>query len=95
MGHSRITSLALRTSHFALPTSHWGVEREGEGGSVISVTRINGEELVINAELIELVESTPDTFITLTTGRKLIVRDAEDEIVSKVIDYRRRISEGT
>ena len=62
---------------------------------MISVTRINGEELVINAELIELVESTPDTFITLTTGRKLIVRDAEDEIVSKVIDYRRRISEGT
>ena len=62
---------------------------------MISVTRINGEELVINAELIELVESTPDTLITLTTGRKLIVRDAEDEIVSKVIDYRRRISEGT
>jgi len=70
------------------------VEREEEGGSVISVTRINGEELVINAELIELVESTPDTLITLTTGRKLMVRDAEDEIVSKVIAYKRQLSRG-
>ena len=62
---------------------------------MISVTRINGTELVINAELIELVESTPDTLITLNTGRKIIVRDTKDDIVSKVIDYRRRISEGT
>ena len=61
---------------------------------MISVTRINGEELVINAELIELVESTPDTLITLTTGRKLMVRDAEDEIVSKVIAYKRQLSRG-
>ena len=58
---------------------------------MISVTRINGKELVINAELIEFVESTPDTIITLTTGRKIIVRESPEEVISRVIEYRRKI----
>jgi flagellar protein FlbD len=56
---------------------------------VITVTRLDGGELVVNAELIELVEATPDTHLTLTDGRKLIVQETPDMVVSKVIAYRR------
>ena len=43
---------------------------------MIEVTRLNGTTVLINAELIELVEETPDTVISLTTGRKLIVKES-------------------
>ena len=56
---------------------------------MISVTRLDGSEVVVNAELIELVEATPDTHLTLTDGRQLIVREGTDEVVAKVIAYRR------
>jgi flagellar protein FlbD len=56
---------------------------------VITVTRLDGVELVVNAELIQLIESTPDTHLTLTDGRKLIVKEAPDEVVARVIAYRR------
>lgn len=57
---------------------------------MITVTRLGGSELIINAELIELVEATPDTVITLTTGRKLVVADSVADIVERCIAYRRR-----
>ncbi len=56
---------------------------------MISVTRLNGSEMVMNAELIEFIESAPDTIITTTTGKKIIVRNTADEVIKKVIDYRR------
>lgn len=56
---------------------------------MIEVTRLNGEELVVNAELIETVEATPDTVITLTTGKKLIVRESPGDVVHRVLAYRR------
>lgn len=56
---------------------------------MISVTRLDGSEVVVNAELIQLVESTPDTHLTLTDGRSLIVMEPASEIVAKVIAYRR------
>ena len=56
---------------------------------VITVTRLDGAELVVNAELIELIEATPDTHLTLTDGRKLIVKEVPDVIVARVIAYRR------
>ena len=59
---------------------------------MITVTRLHGAELVVNAELIELVEATPDTHLTLTDGRQLIVQEAPDEIVARVIAYRRAAS---
>lgn len=61
---------------------------------MIKVTKINGEELVVNAELIETVKATPDTIIFLTTGRKVIVLNSVDEIVEKVIAYRRKTLAG-
>ncbi|MZP30540.1 flagellar protein [Heliobacterium undosum] len=56
---------------------------------MITVRRLNQSELVINAELIEQVEATPDTIITLTTGKKIVVLEGLDEVVDKVIAYRR------
>jgi len=46
---------------------------------------------MVNADLIETLESTPDTVVTLTSGNKLIVRDSPDEIRAKIIEYRRQI----
>jgi flagellar protein FlbD len=62
---------------------------------MIKVTRLNGKELIINADLIETVEATPDTIITLTTNSKYMVRETPEEIVEKVVEYRRRISHYT
>lgn len=59
---------------------------------MIKVTRLKSEdELVLNAELIETIEETPDTVITLVNGKKMIVEESMDEIVRKVMDYRRAI----
>ena len=56
---------------------------------MITVTRLDGSEVVVNAELIELVEATPDTHLTLTDGKHLIVREAPEVVVARVIAYRR------
>ncbi|SFL72228.1 flagellar FlbD family protein [Pelosinus propionicus] len=59
---------------------------------MIKVARLKSqEEFILNAELIETIEETPDTVITLTSGRKLIVEETMDEVVRKVMDYRRAI----
>ena len=58
---------------------------------MIKVTRLNGEEIVVNADLIEFVESTPDTLITLTTGKKLMVQEAVDTVVERTVQYRHRV----
>ena len=58
---------------------------------MISVTRFNDSTLIINADLIQTVEETPDTVITLTTGTKFIVKEKSKEIVDKVVEYKRRI----
>ena len=58
---------------------------------MIKLTRINGEEFVLNADLIRYIENRPDTYITLTTDDRLIVREAPEEVVRRTIDYARRI----
>ena len=57
---------------------------------MINVSRLDGSEFIVNAELIELVEGTPDTVLTLTTGAKFIVRESSAEVVDRVVAYRRR-----
>jgi flagellar protein FlbD len=49
-------------------------------------------EIWVNADLIETVESTPDTVVKLTTDRRLIVAETPEEIAALVIEYRRRVS---
>lgn len=58
---------------------------------MIEVTRFNDSKFMVNAELIQTVEETPDTVVTLTTGTKFIVKDSCEEIKEKVIAYKRRI----
>lgn len=58
---------------------------------MIRLSRLKGEPLVLNSDLIEHIETTPDTVITLTTGQKLMVQEAPDEIVARIIDFRRQI----
>ncbi len=58
---------------------------------MIEVTRLNDIKVTINADIIEFVEETPDTVITLTTGRKIIVKESARDITESVIAYRRRI----
>ena len=58
---------------------------------MIVVTRLIGMTVLSNAELIEMVEETPDTVISLTTGRKLIVKESRQEVKSLVKSYKRDI----
>ena len=58
---------------------------------MIRLTRINHVPLILNADLIEHLEVTPDTVITLTNGQKLVVLESTEDVVSKVVEYRRAI----
>lgn len=57
---------------------------------MINLTRINGDPLTVNAEEIETVETFHDTTLTLRSGRKIVVREHSDEIIRKVIEYKRQ-----
>ena len=56
---------------------------------MIKVTRINDSQLVLNADLIEFVESIPDTIISLTTGKKIVVKESVDEIIGRVASFKK------
>ena len=58
---------------------------------MIALTKLNGQEMVVNAELIEIVEKTPDTIITLVTGKKFMVRETVEEVSERVMAYRREL----
>lgn len=57
---------------------------------MIHVTRLNHEDFIVNADLIEFIETTPDTLLTLTTGKKFMVAESADEVVERVMQYRER-----
>ena len=56
---------------------------------MIAVTRLDGRKLIVNADLIESIEQTPDTIISFTSGHKVLVRDHPDDLARRVIEYRR------
>lgn len=58
---------------------------------MIRLTRINGEQVVVNADLIEFVEMTPDTLVTLFTGKKIPVRESAEDVIGRVVAYRRSL----
>lgn len=58
---------------------------------MIPVTRLNGQKLVVNAEQIRYIESTPDTMITLIAGDKLMVKESLEEVVDLAVQYNRQI----
>jgi len=58
---------------------------------MIALRRLNNEPVMVNPDLIEFLEATPDTVVTLTSGNKLLVRDSMDEVREKIIEFKRRI----
>ncbi len=58
---------------------------------MIHLTRINRVPLVLNSDLIEHIETTPDTVISLTNGQKFVVLETVEEIIRRVIDFRRAV----
>lgn len=56
---------------------------------MIKLSQLDGQPFVLNAELIRYVESRPDTFITLTTGERIVVRETLDEVMRRAIEYQR------
>ena len=59
---------------------------------MIRLTRINHEPLILNSDLIEIIETTPDTVLTLTTSQKIVVLESPDDIVEQIVQFRRRIA---
>ncbi len=60
---------------------------------MIRLTRLNGDPFLLNPDLIEHVEVTPDTVINLTTGHQFMVRESADDVASRVLEFRRAISQ--
>jgi len=58
---------------------------------MIEITKLNGIKILVNPDLIEMVEETPDTVLTLTTGRKIIVKESRQEVKNLVKLYRKDI----
>lgn len=56
---------------------------------MIELTKLNGTPILVNADLIEIVEETPDTVITLTNGKKIIVKERRQEVKNLVKSYRK------
>jgi flagellar protein FlbD len=58
---------------------------------MIHVTRLDHAPMILNSDLIEHIEVTPDTVIALTNGQSVRVRETADEVLSRIIDFRRTI----
>ena len=56
---------------------------------MIRLTRLNKNELVINAEMIEFIEAIPDTIVTLTSGKKIMVFEPVDTVGERIVEYKR------
>ena len=58
---------------------------------MIRLTRLNNRPLVVNSALIKFIENAPDTVITLITGEKIVVLETVEEVMTRIVDYRRRL----
>lgn len=61
---------------------------------MIHLTRLNHVPLVVNSDLIEHIEITPDTVIALTTGQKFLVLETADEVIDRIVRFRRTLFDG-
>ena len=59
---------------------------------MIALHKLNGALVTINAELIETIEATPDTVISLTTGNRYVVKESVDDVVVRIVEYRRKVN---
>ena len=58
---------------------------------LVKLTKLDGRTFVLNSDLIEHMESTPDTVITISSGKKYIVSNTVDEVIDKIVKYRKEI----
>lgn len=58
---------------------------------MIKLKRLNGEMIVINQDLIETIEETPDTVLTLTTGKKILVAESVDQVIEKAAMFKNKV----
>jgi len=61
---------------------------------MIRLTRLNNQPLTVNSDLIKFVEQSPDTLITLVTGEKIVVRESAEEVLARLIEFRRSVLQG-
>lgn len=61
---------------------------------MIQLTRLNNKPLMVNSDLIKFVEQSPDTFVTLITGEKIVVLEKPEEVLARVLEFRRAVLEG-
>ena len=62
----------------------------GGADHVIKLTRLDRRELVVNADLVEFIEATPETIISMTTGKKVVVKESVDEVIRRIVEFRHR-----
>lgn len=58
---------------------------------MVTLTKLNDQIFTINADLIETLEETPDTVVVMATGNKYVVKETQQEIIDKIVQYKRRI----
>lgn len=58
---------------------------------MIQLTRLNNNPLIINSDLIKWIENAPDTVLTLVTGEKIVVLESNQQVLEKIVEFRRRI----
>jgi flagellar protein FlbD len=61
---------------------------------MIRLTRLNNQPFTVNSDLIKFVEQSPDTLITLVTGEKIVVRESAEEVLARLIEFRRSVLQG-
>jgi flagellar protein FlbD len=61
---------------------------------VIQLTRLNNQPLAVNSDLVKFVETAPDTVITLITGEKVVVRESTEEVIRRIVEFRRSVLAG-
>lgn len=58
---------------------------------MIEVTRLNGEKFFVNPHQIEFIEKTPDTIVSLASGRKIVIKDSIESLMDRIVQYRRKL----
>lgn len=61
---------------------------------MIELTRLNGERMIVNSDLIRYAEASPDTVITLITGDKIVVTETPDQVIKRVVAFRIQLLQG-
>jgi flagellar protein FlbD len=61
---------------------------------MIRVTRLDGASIVLNCDLVQWIEETPDTVVVLTTGERVLVRESADELARRALEFKRAVAAG-